>query len=65
LGEADVRASPWIRVLKDLFKKKVLRFAQDFGIRLRRLLNASSLERSDINNENERSPIAGDPGRAI
>jgi hypothetical protein len=47
LGEADVRASPWIRVLKDLFKKKVLRFAQDFGIRLRRLLNASSLERSD------------------
>jgi len=28
-------------------QKKVLRFAQDFGIRLRHLLNASSLERSD------------------
>ena len=27
--------------------KQVLRFAQDFGSRLRRLLNALSLERSD------------------
>jgi Cys-tRNA(Pro)/Cys-tRNA(Cys) deacylase len=35
-------------------QKEVLRCAQDFGSRLGRPLNASSLERSDINNENQR-----------
>jgi hypothetical protein len=39
-SEPDLRGEPAVQ-------EHILRYAQDFGSRLRRLLNASSLERND------------------